>query len=397
MRGTDADRRHPGLEVGPIYLDYNSTTPADPRVVDAMLPYLRVHFGNPSNTHYYAEEPRRALTHARDQLLKLIGADGGQIVFTGSGSEADALAVRGTALADPTTRVHIITEETEHAAVLEMYHSLQRLHGVDVTFLPVDGFGRVHPEDLADALTDRTALVSIMYANNETGTIQSIAQLAEIAHAHGALFHTDAAQAPGKIRIDVRGLGVDLVTLVGHKMYAPKGVGALWVRSGVRLEPVMYGGGQEHGLRSGTENVPLAVAFGTAADLAVADLANGEPDRVRELRDELHQALTERLPGRIALNGHPTERLPNTANLSILGVPGRQLLTAIPAIAAATGSACHAGNTAPSSVVAAMARGNQDGSDADGRARSAVRFSLGRWTTREQITHAAKLLAEAAS
>jgi len=256
-----------------------------------------------------------------------------------------------------------------------------------VTYLPVDRDGRVDPAALAEALTPETVLVSIMAANNETGVLQPITDLAGIAHAHGVLFHTDAAQAAGKILIDARAWGVDLLTIAGHKMYAPKGIGALYVRSGV-LEPLVYGGGQERGLRAGTESIVLAVALGAAAHLAHADLDAGGADRIRVLRDLLHHQLDKLLPGRVQLNGHHDRRLPNTLNVSITGAVGDDLLAATPGIAAATGSACHNGSPKPSPVLLAM------GHD-PGRALSALRLTLGRWTTRDDIGHAAHQIAAA--
>ncbi|GAA4722482.1 cysteine desulfurase family protein [Phytohabitans rumicis] len=379
---------HPGLDGEPIYLDYNATTPIDPAVVTAMRPYLATGFGNPSSAHRYATAPAAALATARTQVAALIGADPTGIVFTGSGSEADNLAIRGTVLAAPDHRRHVITQATEHPAVLATCQALHRLHGIKVTVLPVDAHGLVDPADLHAAITPRTALVSIMLANNETGTIQPIAELAAIAHTHGAVIHTDAAQAAGKIPIDVDALGVDLVTLVGHKMYAPKGIAALYRRPGLTLEPIIYGGGQEHGLRAGTENVPYAVALGTAANLSRANL-DSELSRLTELRDRLHQALNTALPDRIHLHGHADQRLPNTLNISITGVPGTELLAAVPQLAASTGSACHSGITEPSPVLTAMSL------DRD-RALGAIRLSLGRWTTTADVDQAANLLATAA-
>jgi cysteine desulfurase len=381
--------RPPGLADGPIYLDYNATTPVDPRVVEAMLAYLTTHFGNPSSTHHYARAASEALTRARDQLATLLGAAGGaQIVFTASGSEADNLALRGAVLTRPEGHRHVITQVTEHPAVLAACEALARLHGVEVTYLPVDGHGLVDPRALSAALTPRTALVSIMYANNETGTVQPIAELARITHEHGTLFHTDAAQATGKVPVDVAALDVDMLTVVGHKMYAPKGIGALYLHPGLDLEPVIYGGGQEQGRRAGTENVAHAVALGAAADLAHAELAAGGHHRLQTLRDRLHQRLAERLPGPLALNGHPERRLPNTLNVGIIGARGDALLAAVPELAASTGSACHAGTTEPSPVLAAM------GLDRD-RALAAIRLSLGRWSTDSEIDHAVDLLAAA--
>jgi len=380
---------HPALADGPVYLDYNATTPVDPRVVAAMQPYLTEHFGNPSSAHAYAAAPAQALRAARERVAALIGSAGGDIVFTGSGSEANNLALRGAVLALGRDHPQVVTQQTEHPAVLATCRALQRLHGVEVTYLPVDRDGLVDPDELAAAMTPRTALVSVMLANNETGTMQPIAALARVAHEHGTLFHTDAAQAAGKIPIDVASLGADLLTVVGHKMYAPKGIAALYVRPGVALEPIAYGGGQEHGLRSGTENVALSVALGAAATIARDELADGVRDRLTRLRDRLYRGLVESLPERIALNGHPEHRLPNTLNVSISGCGGDAVLAATPGIAASTGSACHAGTTEPSPVLSAM------GLDSV-RALSAVRLSLGRWSTVEQVDLAIAAIAKAA-
>jgi cysteine desulfurase len=382
-------RTHPALVDGPIYLDYNATTPIDPRVIAATLPYLAALFGNPSSANDYATPPVNALRTAREQVGALIGCDPAAIVFTGSGSEADNLAIRGTVLANDSRRRHVITQAAEHPAVLASCRALERLHGVRVTYLPVNGHGRVSPNDLAAEITPDTVLVSVMLANNETGTVQPVAELARVAHARGVPIHTDAAQAVGKIPVDVGTLGVDLLTLVGHKMYAPKGIAALYVRPGLPVEPVVYGGGQEGGLLSGTENVAFAVALGEAASLARAELATGQPQRQAKLRDRLHRALTDALPDTVELNGHPDQRLPNTLNISTAGISGNDLLAAAPGLAAATGSACHAGSTKPSPVLSAM------GLDRD-RAMGAVRLSTGRWTTTDDIDQAADLLAKAA-
>ncbi|MEV6923916.1 aminotransferase class V-fold PLP-dependent enzyme [Dactylosporangium sp. NPDC051485] len=381
---------HPGLAGGPVYLDYNATTPVDPRVADAMAPYLTALFGNPSSTHPYAERPREALRQARARVGALVGAHPAEVVFTGSGSEANLLAIRGAVLAAGPARPHVITQATEHPAVLETCRALQRLHGIRVTVLPVGADGLLDPDALAAVAGLDTALVSVMAANNETGALQPIAELAAVAHRHGALVHCDAAQAAGKIPLDVDVLGVDLLTVVGHKLYAPKGIAALYVRDGVRLEPVVYGGGQEHGLRAGTENVALAVGLGVAADLAAADLADGAPARIAALRDDLHRRLETGLPGRVHRNGAADRCLPNTLNVSIDGVRGHQVLAAAPAVAASTGSACHSGVHTPSPVLTAM------GVPPD-RALGALRLSLGRWTTPGDIdTAAAAILAAAA-
>ncbi|QYX76169.1 cysteine desulfurase family protein [Streptomyces akebiae] len=380
----------PALDGSPLYLDYNSTTPVDPRVTEAMRPYLVDWFGNPSSSHAYGAEPKRALARARGQVSDLIGADAAEIVFTGSGSEADNLALRGAVLAAETDRPHVITQVTEHPGILETCHALERLHGAEVTYLPVDGDGLLDPAALAAALTERTVLVSVMAANNETGVLQPIAELARITHAHSALFHCDAAQAAGKIPLDVRDLGVDLMTIVGHKMYAPKGIAALYVRAGAALEPLIYGGGQERGLRSGTENVALTVGLGAAAQLAAEELADGGVQRITALRDRLHTGLTTRLPGRIHLNGPAEPRLPNTLNISIDGIRGHELLDAVPEIAASTGSACHSGDHRPSPVLSAMGL-------PETRSLAALRLSLGRWTTADDIDRTVELLARAAN
>ncbi|MFF3247341.1 cysteine desulfurase family protein [Streptomyces sp. NPDC002870] len=380
---------HPALADAPLYFDYNATTPVDPRVAEAMDPYLSAWFGNPSSGHAYGAEPQRALARARTQVAALIGAEAEEIVFTGSGSEADNLAIRGAVLAAKTDHAHVITQVTEHPAVLETCHALERLHGTEVTYLPVDGDGLVDPAALTAALTEHTVLVSVMAANNETGALQPIAELARITHAHGALLHCDAAQATGIIPLDIRDLGVDLLTIVGHKMYAPKGIAALYVRQRVTLEPLVYGGGQEGGLRAGTENVALAVALGAAAQLAVEELANGGHHRIGNLRDRLQSLLTGALSGRVLLNGPAEPRLPNTLNISIDGRHGHELLAAVPEIAASTGSACHSGDHTPSPVLRAMGLH-------DARSLAALRLSLGRWTTPDEVDRAADLLATAA-
>ncbi|MGP4027371.1 cysteine desulfurase family protein [Actinomadura sp. 3N407] len=381
---------HPGLAGGPVYLDYNATTPVDPRVAEAMAPHLTGLFGNPSSGHPYGAGPRAALADARAQVAAMIGARPHDIVFTASGSEADLLALRGAVLASGQPHPHVITQATEHPAVLETCRALERLHRVRMTVLPVDGEGLVDPAALAAALTGETVLVSVMAANNETGALQPIAGLADLAHRNGALFHCDAAQATGKIPVDARDMGADLLTVVGHKMYAPRGAAALYVRDGVDLEPVVYGGGQELGLRAGTENVALAVALGTAARLAADELADGGAARIAALRDDLHQRLATALPGRVHLNGPEGRRLPNTLNISVDGISGHDLLDAAPQIAAATGSACHSGTHTPSPVLTAM------GLDTD-RALGALRLSLGRWSTRTDIDVAATALIEAAT
>ncbi len=350
------DRLHPGLAGRPLYLDYNGTTPVDPAVVDAMLPFLRSEFGNPSSSHAYGTTARAAVDAARARVSDLVGGPGGRIIFTGSGSESDALAIKGGVLGNRRAgrRPHVITQATEHPAVLAACDDLADLYDVDVTVLPVDPYGLVDPQDVAGAITDATVLVTVMHANNETGTIQPIADIARVAHARGVLVHTDAAQSVGKIAVDVRALGVDLLTVVGHKVYAPKGVAALWVRDGVALRPLVGGGGQEFGLRAGTENVPHIVGLGMAAQLAAGALADGETARLTTVRDRLQDALRRRMPGRVHLNGHPTLRLPNTLNVSIDDTRALTVLEQVLGVAASAGSACHAGLDAPSPVPRAL-------------------------------------------
>lgn len=383
---------HPGLVGRPAYLDYNATTPIDPAVLEAMLPYLTAEFGNPSSGHAYGTTAHLALARAREQVAALIGAPAGSsLVFTGSGSEADALAIRGVVLASPRLRrgVHVITQATEHPAVLAACDELRDMHGVRITVLPVDSAGVVDPQALADAIRPDTVLVSVMHANNETGTIQPIAQIAEIAHARGVLVHADAAQSVGKVTVDVAALGVDLLTVVGHKVYAPKGVAALFVAAGVPLRPVVGGGGQEGGLRAGTENVPYVVGLGRAAELAGAALAGGEAARLTGLRDRLHSRLEDLLPGRVHLNGDPVERLPNTLNVSLDGVRALTVLDRLDTVAASAGSACHSGQDEPSPVLTAMGV-------PFARAVAALRFSVGRWTTDDEVDQAAERIATVA-
>jgi len=367
-----------------IYLDYNGTTPIDPEVAQAIVPYLTDHFGNPSSTHAYGRPAHDAMDSARRSVSAFIGASPEEIIFTGGGSESDNLAIQGVALALKSRGDHIITQTTEHPAVLKCCAYLQSHLGFKVTFLPVDRTGLVDAQALADAITSKTVLVSIMHANNETGTIQPIAELAAIAHEHGVLFHSDAAQSAGKIKTNVDELGVDLLTLVGHKLYAPKGVGALYVRARTPLDSVIHGASQERGRRAGTENVPYIVGLGVACWIANEKLETDMP-RIRQLRDRLEAGL---MSNGWVLNGHPVQRLPNTLNMSKTGLDGEMILARTPAIAASTGAACHAGRTEPSSVLLSMGISRE-------QALGAVRLSLGRWTTETQVDQAAQALAEA--
>ena len=394
MAYPDRSGRGPGLPARPIYLDYNATTPVDPLVLEALLPSLERDFGNPSSAHAFGDAPRRALGLARARVAALLGAAPDQVVFTAGGSESDALAIHGTVRAalarQPHVPPHVVTQTTEHPAVLAACAALEQEHGVAVTYLPVDRDGLVDPAAVEAALRPQTVLVSLMAANNETGTLQPVREVGAITRARGVLLHVDAAQAAGKVEVDVASWGADLLTVVGHKMYAPKGIGALYVAPGVALRPLVAGGGQERGLRAGTENVALAVALGAASDLARLELAAGRPKVLAVMRDLLERRLAAQLPGRVRLNGHRERRLPQTLNVSIDGVRGHELLAAVPDVAASTGSACHAGEDAPSPVLLAMGLGPE-------RAMAAVRLSLGRWSTTEDVCAAADLLARAAA
>ncbi|NMG32641.1 cysteine desulfurase family protein [Aromatoleum evansii] len=364
----------------PIYLDYNATTPVAPEVADAMLPFLRERFGNPSSSHPAGRLAARAVGEARDEVAALIGARSGEIVFTGCATEANNLALLGVAQALGDTRRHLVVSAVEHPAVMAPARWLEA-NGWSLTVLPVDGHGRVSPDNVARALRPDTALVSVMHANNEVGTIQPVAEIAAVTRSRGILLHTDAAQSAGKVEVNVDRLGADLLTLAGHKFYATKGVGALYVRTGTPIRPVLFGADQEHGLRPGTENVPAIVGLGAAARLARERLPEAG-GRLRGLRDRLHEALARSVPG-LVLNGHPDERLPNTLHLSFPGVTGRALLeAAAEVVAASVGSACHSEHDAVSGVLAAMSV------DA-ARARGAVRLSVGMMTTGDEVDRAA--------
>jgi cysteine desulfurase len=365
----------------PIYLDYNASTPLLPEVLDAMLPYLRERFGNPSSAHVYGQRLREAVTRARRQVAALIGSDGDEIVFTSGGTESNNLAIRGVAEARSDRRL-IVTSAIEHPATARPCEWLEA-HGWRVTRLPVDAGGRVRVAEARAALAPGAALLTVMHANNETGVLQPVAELAALAHDSGALVHTDAAQSVGKVTVRVRELDVDLLSIAGHKLYAPKGVGALYVRRGTPLAPFLLGSAAEHGLRPGTENVASIVGLGAACEAAARDLAEVSK-RVSALRDELWQRLTAEIPG-LALNGQPEPRLPNTLNARFPGVSGAELLGGAPEVAASTGSACHAGSGSASGAILAMGVPPAE-------AIGSVRLSLGRDTTAQEIATAAAAL-----
>jgi cysteine desulfurase len=365
-----------------VYLDYNASTPIDPAVAAAMQPFLHDRHGNPSSGHWAAIGAKEAIEGARGEIAALIGCGPDEVVLTSGGSEANNLALKGTFFALRQQGDHIVTTRVEHPAILAPCRFLERL-GATVTYLPVDGTGRVDPDDVRRGITPRTILVSVMHANNEVGTIQPIIECARISRERGVLFHTDAAQAVGKIETDVGALGVDLLSIAGHKAYAPKGVGALYVRRGVDLEPLIHGAGHEHGRRAGTESALLAVGLGKACTLA-RDLAAME--RVRALRDRFWQMLQQRFGNRVVLNGHVVHRLPNTLNVSFVGRIGSDILARLDGVAATTGSACHSGRVTLSPVLEAMGVAPETGA-------GAVRFSLGRGTTDDEIDWVVERLA----
>ncbi|WP_243375241.1 cysteine desulfurase family protein [Geotalea sp. SG265] len=367
----------------PIYLDYNATTPVDPLVVEELLPYLREGFGNPSSSHPYGRKAKEGVETARKRVAALLGCEPTEVVFTSGGTEANNQALIGTAMANRDRGNHIITSSIEHPAVLNPLRWLEK-QGFAVTYLPVDTTGLIDPEELRQAITDQTILISVMHANNEVGTIQPLAEIGAIARERGILLHTDAAQSVGKIPTRVDELRVDLLSIAGHKLYAPKGVGALYVRRGVKIDPYLHGAGHEGGRRAGTENVPYMAALGKAAELAAERLAT-ESERILTLRERFHSRLQE-LAGDVLLNGHPTSRLPNTLNVSFAGVNGAELLARTPEISASTGSACHDGSCELSGVLKAMGTSLEQGF-------GAVRLSLGRLTTAEEVDRAAEIIA----
>lgn len=366
----------------PIYLDYNATTPIDEKVIEAMIPYLRDNFGNPSSGHIYGRINKDAISTSRAQVAGLIGCSLDEVIFTSGGSESDNHAIKGVALANKKRGKHIITSVIEHPAVLNPCRFLE-MEGYHVTYLPVDRFGMVDPERVKEAITPETILITIMHANNEVGTIQPIGLIGEIAKRNGILFHTDAAQSIGKIPAKVDELNVDLLTVAGHKLYAPKGIGVLYVRKGVNIEPLIHGAGHELGRRAGTENVAYMVGLGTACELADATLTE-KPGGISSLRDQLHKLISSELND-VILNGHPVERLPNTLNIGIKGVSGAEVLAGIPQIAASTGSACHEGSGELSGVLKEM-----DVDPAYGF--GSIRLSLGRYTTEQEIQLAAEYI-----
>jgi cysteine desulfurase len=362
-----------------IYLDYNASTPIAPEAVEAMRPFLTRHYGNPSSLHWAGVPAKDAVERARGQVAALLDCDPTEVVFTSGGSESNNHAIKGVFFAHRERGNHIITTAVEHPATLSPCRFLESL-GAKVTVLPVDRFGRVDPDEVRQAIIPRTILITVMHANNEVGTIQPIAEIAAVAREAGVLLHTDAAQSVGKIPTGVDSLGVDLLSVAGHKVYAPKGIGALYIREGARIEPFIHGAGHEGGRRGGTENVLLAVALGAACEVARGWI---DAPRVQELRDRFGDRLREAFGDRVTLNGHPTERLPNTLSVNFVGRIGAEILGRLPQVAASTGSACHAGSVTLSPVLAAMGVSPEEG-------MGAIRFSLGRattWAELEEVLH----------
>ena len=364
-----------------IYLDFNASTPIAPEVAEAMRPFLTQHFGNPSSCHWAGEPAREAVEKARRQVAGLLQCHPSEIVFTSGGSESNNHAIKGVFFALREKGNHIITTQIEHPAVLNPCRFLEKLGG-KVTYIGVDRFGRIDPEEIGKAITLKTILISVMHANNEVGTIQPIEEISKMAKEHGILFHTDAAQSVGKIETKVDDLGVDLLSVAGHKVYAPKGVGALYVRGGTPVEPLIHGAGHESGRRAGTENVLLIVGLGKACEIAKK---YSDDDKIRDFRDRFWKLLEKNFGSGIILNGHFTHRLPNTLNISFIGKLGGEILSQLEGVAASTGAACHSGSVELSPVLRAMGISPEGG-------MGAIRFSLGRTTTIEELERVVELL-----
>jgi cysteine desulfurase len=369
----------------PIYLDYNGTTPHDPEVIAAMRPYLEEEFGNPSSSHLYGANPEQAVIRAREQIAALLNCRQQDIIFTSGGTESNNFAIKGIARAYRHKGNHIITSQIEHPAILEVCAHLEE-NGFEVTYLAVDEYGLVNLERVKEAIRAETILITIMHANNEVGTIQPIGEISELAREHGILLHTDAAQSIGKILAAVDTLGVDLLSIAGHKVYAPKGIGALYIREGVALETFMHGAGQEMGKRAGTENVLEIVGLGKACEVAERDL-NRNMAHMQTMRDRLYEGIKKGCQ-QVKLNGHPEKRLPNTLSLSFHDLEANRILEKIsPAVAASAGAACHAGSVEVSHVLTAMAVPLS-------WAKGTLRLTTGRTTTEEDITTAVRVICE---
>ncbi len=368
------------MEKRRIYMDYAATTPVKPEVLEAMMPYYKTYFGNASSFHQFGREAKEGLDKGRAQVASLINADAREVYFTNGGSESDNWALEGTAFARRNKGNHIITSKIEHHAVLHTCEYLEKVHGFEVTYLDVDADGKVDLEQLKRVISDNTILVSVMYANNEIGTIQPIKEITQIAHAHGALMHTDAVQAAGNIPVDVKDLGVDLMSMSGHKIYGPKGIGALYIKKGIKIHNFMHGGAQERKKRAGTENIPAIVGYGKAAEMAKNNIEHHVSELTR-LRDKLMDGLQERIPY-TRINGHRTDRLPGTANVSFQFIEGEGILLLLDqaGIAGSSGSACTSGSLDPSHVLMALGLPHE-------LAHGSLRLTVGDFTTEDDIDY----------
>ena len=364
--------------MNPVYLDYNATTPVDPSVAEAMLPYIYEHFGNPSSGHLYGRNANEGVNAARNQVAEMLGCHADELIFTSGGTESNNYAIKGAVAANRSRGDHMITSAVEHPAVIEVCKFLEA-QGYRVTYLPVDQYGMVDPGQVEEAITPQTTLISIMHANNEVGTIEPIEEIAEIAHRHGVLLHADCAQSVGKIPARVDDLGVDLLSIAGHKLYAPKGIGALYIRDGISLEKQMHGAGHEGDWRAGTENVIHMAALGRACELIRHNLPEYQR-HMANMRDRLEAGLTA-VFGEIRINGHPSKRLPNTSSVSFRRVEANTVLAEMEDLAASAGAACHSDRVEVSSVLEAMGIPLE-------YAMGTLRFSVGRFTTAEEIDRA---------
>jgi cysteine desulfurase len=369
------------MEAQRIYLDFNASTPIAPEVAEAMRPFLLEHFGNPSSQHWAGIPAKEAVEHARQQVAELLQCSPGEIVFTSGGSESNNHAIKGVFFALREKGTHVITTQIEHPAVINPCRFLEKF-GAEVTFVPVDRHGEVDPQDIQKAITPRTILITVMHANNEVGTIQPIEEISKIARERGIVFHTDAAQSVGKIVTKVDDLTVDLLSIAGHKVYAPKGIGALYIRKGTPIEPLIHGAGHELGRRAGTENVLLIVGLGKACEVAKRYV---DDDRICTMRDRFWKLLQDNFGEKVVLNGHPLHRLPNTLNVSFVGKAGGEILSRLDGVAASTGAACHSGSVELSPVLKAMGITPEVG-------MGAIRFSLGRTTTIQELERVVGLL-----
>ncbi len=364
----------------PIYLDYNATTPVDPRVARAMLPFLEEHFGNPSSSHYYGRITKEAVDKARQQVANMLGCAGDELIFTSGGSESNNYAIRGVALASKEKGNHIISSNIEHPAIIEVCEYLKKYHNCEITYVESDNRGYIDPASVEKAITDRTILITIMHANNEVGTIEPIREIADMAHKHGIIMHTDAAQSIGKIPVNVDQLGVDLLSVAGHKVYGPKGIGALYIRENVALNKLIHGAGQEFGLRAGTENVLEIVGLGQAAEL-ISEESDSHSGMLAELRDRLQNELIKRFADIAQVNGHPEKRLPNTLNISFKNIRSSDIMSNLETVAISAGAACHSDGITVSAVLQAMDIPLE-------YAMGSLRISVGRFTSYEDVERA---------